>query len=361
MSEDQEVMKIAKEVWKKKIKAGKEIVLQMETVKKTESISYKDQCKANRIAPSTFYRWKDNVRRGREAVSTPGPHKAQPLDADGLNERIRGLKHGRSRSAGAGHVHDQYRHQISRRNLNVLIKRARKDKNAEYTHIKWNKPGLAWGMDDAQYRSKITGERFFLHTVQEMSSRYKFKPLVDTVIAAGPAVAQNLEQLFDEHGAPLFIKRDNGSNLNHQQVDQLLAERCVIPLNSPVYYPQYNGSVERTQRELKGWIAQRPPENLREACIHGELAAIDLNHKKRRVLNGKTSCWIFNKEPRTRYSKYKRKEIYDWITEMALCIIQKEESQITMPAAWRTAIEIWLRKHGYVTVTNRRKCYPLFT
>ena len=45
----------------------------------------------------------------------------------------------------------------------------------------------------------------------------------------------HLAKLFRRHGAPLFLKRDNGSPLNHAAVNAVLAEFGVIPLNSPAH------------------------------------------------------------------------------------------------------------------------------
>ena len=42
----------------------------------------------------------------------------------------------------------------------------------------------------------------------------------------------------------------------HHEVDELLSAAMVIPLNSPRCYPQYNGSMERSQREIKKTLAQ---------------------------------------------------------------------------------------------------------
>jgi hypothetical protein len=49
----------------------------------------------------------------------------------------------------------------------------------------------------------------------------------------GETVGVRLEQLFLQHGPPLVLKRDNGSNLNQQAVDEVLARYLVLPLNSP--------------------------------------------------------------------------------------------------------------------------------
>jgi hypothetical protein len=51
-------------------------------------------------------------------------------------------------------------------------------------------------------------------------------------------------------GGLLFIKRDNGSNLNSCAVNEILENWYVIPLNSPVRCPQYNGAVENAKKRL---------------------------------------------------------------------------------------------------------------
>jgi hypothetical protein len=67
--------------------------------------------------------------------------------------------------------------------------------------------------------------------VQDLASRYKFTPWVGERVL-GESVAARLEQLFLRQGPSLVLKRDNGSNLNHQAVDEVLARYRVIPLNS---------------------------------------------------------------------------------------------------------------------------------
>ncbi|MDD4061494.1 MAG: hypothetical protein PHW08_12445 [Kiritimatiellae bacterium] len=67
---------------------------------------------------------------------------------------------------------------------------------------------------------------------------------------------------------------------------------CVMPLNSPVAYPQYNGAVEHAQDELQSLLAQAaipspcPPEH---AAAHIGRAAHEINHNRRASLKGKCS------------------------------------------------------------------------
>ena len=60
------------------------------------------------------------------------------------------------------------------------------------------------------------------------------------------------------------MKRDNGSNLNHQAVNELLSEYMVLPLNSPTYYPQYNGGIENSQSIIKSALMESDYGSLRE-------------------------------------------------------------------------------------------------
>jgi transposase InsO family protein len=92
--------------------------------------------------------------------------------------------------------------------------------------------------------------------VQDLASRYKFTPWVGERVL-GESVAARLEQLFLRHGPPLVLKRDNGSHLNHQAVDEVLSRYLVTPLNSPPHYPPYHGGMECAVRELKTPLVEK--------------------------------------------------------------------------------------------------------
>ena len=66
----------------------------------------------------------------------------------------------------------------------------------------------------------------------------------DTVICG-------LHELFEEHGAPLVLKCDNGPGFVAQALKQFLCDRSVVTLYSPPYAPWYNGAIERANRSLK--------------------------------------------------------------------------------------------------------------
>ncbi len=68
--------------------------------------------------------------------------------------------------------------------------------------------------------------------MKDLASRYQLEPLT-ALASSGIEVARHLESLFRRDGAPLLLKRDNGSAFNHQAVNEVLARWGVIPLNSP--------------------------------------------------------------------------------------------------------------------------------
>ena len=202
---------------------------------------------------ANFRRWKHRLSCGQPTFSKPGPKKVAPLDLDELRGDVCRLDHGRQRSRGVGPLCRHYQSQISRRDLAVLAATMRREllqqQQAELRHLTWHVPGSVWSLDDAEL-VRFDDHPLHRHQVQDMASRYKFTPLVGQRVL-GETVALQLEQLFERHGPPLVLKRDNGSNLNHPMVDEVLRCYLVVPLNSPPHYPPYNGGMERAVRELK--------------------------------------------------------------------------------------------------------------
>jgi transposase InsO family protein len=110
-------------------------------------------------------------------------------------------------------------------------------------------------------------------------------------------VAVHLEQLFLRHGPPLVLKRDNGSNLNQQAVDKVLACYLVMPLNSPPHYPPHNGGMECAVRELKTPLVEKilAVDSTTESQVQAwaEVLAHELNHRSRACLDGHIACRVF--------------------------------------------------------------------
>jgi hypothetical protein len=165
------------------------------------------------------------------------------------------------------------------------------------------------------------------------------------------------------------LKRDNGGNLNHRAVNEVLSEFFVLPLNSPAYYAPYNGAIEESQRELKACLREKllpdfPHSENHCAAAYAEVAAHDLNHRLRPCLHGKTSCQVFfSLAARPRFSKLERREIYDIVLERVERILASinQFGKSAREAAWRIAVEFWLQSRGFIKVHIPQKVLPNFT
>jgi hypothetical protein len=342
------------------------VVSQFTQIKENEQIPYSAMCDSSCIPYSTFMRWRDRVESGQEPCQEPGPKKIEPLDIDVLNRSIENLDHGKKRTSGTGRLYRSMSEGISRRALQRLITDARTEKNRLYreslTRIVWTVPGAAWAMDDTEYMEPCLDGKFHLHAMRDMASRYGFKPLSGLQKADGPLLAQNLVTLFEKYGPPLFMKRDNGANLNHSDVNRVLSDWMVLPLNSPPYYPLYNGSIEQAQRELKSRLTTKQILTLRELQLQAEIIASDLNHQQRPCLNGRTACSVFfeGKSQMKMFHRRKRKEVYDKILTDALRLVDASENILRFDIAWRISVKMWLQKNHMIEVSKREKCYPFF-
>ena len=331
---------------------------------------YQRLCRSIGLSYANFRRWKHRLACGQPAFSKPGPKKVAPLDLDELRGDVCRLEHGSERSRGTGEFYRQHQSQISRRDLAVLAATVRREllqqQQAELRHLTWHVPGSVWSLDDAEL-VRFDDQPLHLHQVQDLASRYKFTPLVGEQVL-GETVALQLEQLFERHGPPLVLKRDNGSNLNHQAVDEVLRRHWVVPLNSPPRYPPYNGGMEHAVRELKTALVEKILDHGSTAespvGLWAEVLAHDLNHRSRPCLHGQVACQVFHsaKSAMQVYTRRKRREVFDWINELTSLLIQVWAVRTPRQAdtARRLAVETWLQRNGLITVSQNLKVLPIF-
>lgn len=331
---------------------------------------YRRLSKSVGVSYANFRRWKHRLACGQPAFSKPGPKKVAPLSLDELRGQVYCLGHGGQRSRGVGVLYRQYQSRISRRDLEVLTATVRREllqqRQAELRHLTWHVPGLVWSLDDAEL-AKFADHKLHLHQVQDLASRYKFTPLVGRQVL-GEMVALHLKQLFERHGPPLVLKRDNGSNLNHQAVDEVLRRYLVVPLNSPPHYPPYNGAMEHAVRELKTLLVEKVlnHDSTKESPVElwAEVLAHDLNHRARPCLHGHVACQVFqNARPAMKvYTRRKRREVFDWINELTTILMQVWAVRTPRQAetARRLAVETWLQRNGVITITQNQRVLPIF-
>lgn len=332
------------------------IVKNIKYIKSTEQVSTAQVVQAAEISPTTYRRWEGNLADGQPAVHEPGPKPTAPLDMEALMDEIGSLAHGRERTHGTGALYEEHRDAISRRDLQELVAEVRDDINAAKDqatrHLEWHLPGSVWATDTVEI--KIGDEKYYIQTIRDLASRYIITPYF-THTPTDEENAQALEKAFKYYGAPLLLKRDNGKNENGSAVAKLLADWHVIPLNSPVAYPQYNGSVERAQDEIQQELARvriPTPCAPEHAAAHIARAAHELNHNPRDVIGGECACIRFhNGKKRAKVTLKQREEVKRKIMEIAVGILDETggQTKVEIQKTWRKAVEQWLLETGQVT------------
>ena len=334
-------------------------------MKSEHSVPYATGVAMAAVSYPTFMRWNGRYESGGELVSAPGPKKIERLELDALRNDVFRLGFGPKRTSGTGKLYRKYHRQISRRNMSGIIEEARlevmDEKREAMRRITWNTPRAVWGMDVTE--AAVNGGKVFVNLLQDMSSKYKLHSISDYEVPCGEDVAGQLELAFKKNGPPLFLKRDNGGNLNHAAVRDVLERHMVIPFNSPPYYPKFNGSVENANCEMKkeesfALVMELEAYKGNELSLYTENVLNCLNHKKRGVLGEKCSCLVFFGSEKLNVTRRDRKEIYDWIIEQKLEIREKLGDGIEDDKATRLAIETWLLMNGHITVARNGEVLP---
>jgi hypothetical protein len=343
----------------------------IENVKLRSGDPYRSVCRELVFPYSNVMRWRNHRKHGEAVIGKPGPAKVEPLNVAALHDDIRQLSLGHKRVQGTTALQHRYRDQISRRNFQALVDVARREvmqeKKALERRIEWLIPGLVWSMDDAK-EHWLDQQRFgHIHLLQDLGSRYKLRVLGDEVLAHGDKVAENLTLLCEKQGAPLFLKRDNASNLNHHAVNEVLDEFGVIPLNSPPYYPPYNGGIERAQMEMQQALELRIGTQQLDPVVFGlhcEISGNEVNHKRRRSLGWQTACRVLEDgRPWARlFGRRERKEVFEEIKSLAVDITKAldEHTEAANETAFRYAAETWMQLNNMIRVTRNGEVLPPF-
>jgi hypothetical protein len=120
----------------------------------------------------------------------------------------------------------------------------------ERCELEWLRPGRVWAMDFSHPPHLIDGCFRAIFNVLDLASHQQLRWLaVDREDAA--TVMNALADLFEEFGAPLVLKCDNGPAFRARLTKGFLGEWSVFSLYSPPYCPRYNGGCERANRTLK--------------------------------------------------------------------------------------------------------------
>jgi transposase InsO family protein len=288
-------------------------------------------------------------------VEQAGPRKKEPLELARVNEKIRQLDHGPRRTAGTTALYAQLSNSISRRRFQELVAEERQNQLDSMKRIQWLVPGTAWSMDTTAYgpdKIKIT-------PLRDLAAKYQLPVPLVAPQENGVQIAAYLDLMFQKQGPPMFLKIDLGSPLNCQAVHQVLERHGVLPLNSPAHYPQYNGSIERTMRDLHNALDERRLQALQvPMSVEVELATHQLNHRRLRSLGGLTPCQVFHDPARRiRLHGASRQRIFREVFQLFWHYVQcmPVRNHHTVNAAWRLVVESWLRRQGWISVTAKTK------
>jgi transposase InsO family protein len=136
-------------------------------------------------------------------------------------------------------------------NLRDRFRRLWKRDHQRAIHVlHWHHPGAVWAMDHTGPMPAIDGCWPYILAVRDLASgcTLAWLPVRDetaeTTISA-------LQWLFLEHGPPLVLKSDNGAGFIAEAMHRFLDGWQVLPLFSPPYTPEYNGSIEAGNGALK--------------------------------------------------------------------------------------------------------------
>ena len=121
---------------------------------------------------------------------------------------------------------------------------------ATVTALQWMRPGTVWAMDHTRPPSAVDDLYPYILLVRDLASHFQVGAMPQ-IAATGRAVADALIYLFEMHGAPLVLKFDNHGAFTGREVQEVLKRYGVLPLVSPPYLPQYNGSVEAGAGQFK--------------------------------------------------------------------------------------------------------------
>ena len=338
-------------------------------MKEKTGMSYRSLCCAVRVTWSSFSRWRGRIRKDLVLVQRPGPKKVESFDPSALQEDIHSLHHGTKRSAGMTKLYGRYQQSVSRRELGWMVEQVRHDLAMDHRRhlrrIEWLAVGLVWAMDATECDQRAAdGFKIHLHNTQDLGSRYKFLPMAGGY-PVGEEITGYLADKFFRFGPPLLLKRDNGGNMNHLAVNEVLAEFFILPLNSPAYYAPYNGAIEESQGELKKCLRDKlglgASYSREQIEPYAEAAVHDLNHRLRGCLGGKTSCQVFfHSGNKLSFTKRERRDIYDSLMEKVEWILtaMNQSGHAAKESAWRIVVEFWLQSKGFINVHINRKVSP---
>ncbi len=328
-------------------------------------------CRALRMPYSTLRRWRTRRRSARPIRRKPGPSKTGPLPVADFRSRVARLVHSPKLTRGTGQLISCFAHSLSRRRIRAFVARRRRRHNRRLReaklHVTWHLPNLVWAIDAMQLRTSPADPGVVVVLARDLASHFHFDPLVLPTESALDNL-RRLRLLIARHGPPLFLKRDNGSPFNADIIDDFLADSCILPINSPVRRPQYNGAIEHgvgsCKRAIFAALDPTQPVPAIPRLVAQLRAVIHLhNARPRRSLRGLSPAHAYFDYQNASWSRKRRHEIFRWISAQAESTLQTKwdtPDHHSRAKAWRSAVVAWLRCQALITVSPKPQLSPNF-
>ena len=325
--------------------------------RRNRSIPLKRFILGGQLSVSTFFRYEHRAALGQPLWGPRGKPRAVTMEDEVILQLLKKQqKHGkRQRLCAVSVVHAKHPEYSARRFqelANELRNRLRRGERKSMLSVEYCEAHLIWSMDIFEQIHR--GVRFHVLQVIDLGSRMKLEPAVKVGAFTGEEVAEHLNYLMHKHEAPLFLKRDNGSNLNSGEVLSILKMFSVIPFNSPPGFPQFNGVMERSQGEIKRYLHAilKNKEELDSFTVAVHLSVERANRRRRAVLAGKCAweCWD---EEFPHFTRRERESVYLEIKRLAEGILEtfprkKRMRRDAGAHAWRIAIQRYLESKEYI-------------
>ena len=262
---------------------------------------------------------------------------------------------GRHRLRGIKEVKSQYP-ELTEGQIQKLANELRSElvaNNAKsMIQVEYCEPHLIWSMDI--FIKRYQGVKFYVLQVIDLGSRMKLDPAIKTSDFSSEEVAAHINMLMHIHEPPLFLKRDNGGNLNGGEIKEIMRMFAVIPFNSPAHYPQFNGVMERGQGEVKRYLkVVLKGDKKADMFSQSVYWAVDrANLRRRKVLNNRSAleCW---NESFSHFTRREREAVYNELKVETGRLLEafSEEKQMRHDAfnsAWRKSVCRYLENKGYI-------------
>jgi len=111
------------------------------------------------------------------------------------------------------------------------------------------------------------------------------------------------------------------------------------------------------------WLLQGMDPDMRTIQMAANFVMDRLNQWPRPCLAHNTANEVFEARQAAMeiYTDNKRKEVHNQIMRLAMHIMadMERKDRQAEQAAWRIAVETWLRRNGLITVSGGGECYPI--